>query len=962
MLSVERGVPERRRGGTRRVQRAHARPDLIAIAAVAVLVGLGLTHLDTLGARSLALHQAAAIGAGLLLVLPLRRLRAGHLRRIAWASYAVSVLLLGAVAALGTVTNGAQRWLAVGSVSFQPSEFAKIALLLALAHVLTMDRRWYQRLGLAALVAAPPILLVALQPDLSTTTVLAAFTVAMLVLGRIPLLALAGVVGAAAAAAPFAEHLLHPYQLERLNAFLSGSTSADGPGWTIQQAHIALAWGGLTGQAHRPMHLLIAEYLPERETDLAFASLVEQRGIVAGVLIVLAAAGLVWRLATAARHARTRPAGMAAAGFAALFGIEVLISVAANLGLLPTAGVPLPLVSYGGTAAVMHIVAVALVLRLRAETQTHELWVLPRSRRTHPRLIRLTALSVTALLIAMIGFVWNLQERDGEALRAAGMTQMTRCVRIPAPRGEITDRHGTPLVRDTEQDRVWIVPALLTEPARDQLAALTARSITEIEKVAAASPESIMVDVATVPPAVAARVEQARLPGVLIVPDPGRVYRYGRLLGPMLGWTGVATGDDMKRWPDLPLGAMVGRAGLEQQYDPILRGSDGQQCVYVNPAGTPVAMGPRTDPVPGHSLRLSIDLGLQRRLTASLATALKAGNAPADLGAAVMLDPRDGEVLAMASLPSYDSNVFGPPIDQAALSALEQRPGHPLLEHVTQAVAPPGSTFKLVVAAANMVHGAIPPKEVVPSGSAWTLNGHTFHNWTDLPPQNLAQAIAWSNDVYFYKLAMKLGPAAIASVARQLGVGRPTGIDLPGEASGFLGTPSNVPRGTWYPGSTALLGIGQGALSVTPLQDAVWTAGVATGSVVTPHLALSYGTAGAQTALNSPAPKRLTFAGKLGPVREGMRQVVTNGTALALRDLPVPAGGKTGTAEDPTAPGDGTDSWLSAVAPLHPGGGALPEVAATAYVHGGDGHDTATRIVHDALKYFFAHKRSILAP
>jgi cell division protein FtsI/penicillin-binding protein 2 len=282
-----------------------------------------------------------------------------------------------------------------------------------------------------------------------------------------------------------------------------------------------------------------------------------------------------------------------------------------------------------------------------------------------------------------------------------------------------------------------------------------------------------------------------------------------------------------------------------------------------------------------------------------------------------------------------------------------------MLQHVTQAVAPPGSTFKLVVASADMVHRAVPPGEVVPTGGSWTLYGHTFHNWSVLPPQNLVQAIAWSNDVYFYKLAWQLGPHAIASVARQLGVGRPTGIDLPGESGGFLGTPASE-GDQWYPGSTVLMGIGQGYLDVTPLQDAVWTSGVATGSVVTPHLGLAYGAPGRQTALTWPQPRRLPFAGELGPVREGMRQVVTNGTDLALQGLPVPVGGKTGTAEDPTAPGAGTDSWLSAVAPFHPSGGKLPEVEATAYVHGGDGHDTSSQIVLDALKYFFAHQRAVL--
>ena len=121
----------------------------------------------------------------------------------------------------------------------------------------------------------------------------------------------------------------------------------------------------------------------------------------------------------------------------------------------------------------------------------------------------------------------------------------------------------------------------------------------------------------------------------------------------------------------------------------------------------------------------------------------------------------------MASLPSYDDNVFGPPVDSGALDRAASAAGDPMLEHVTRAVAPPGSTFKLVVASADMAQPAIQPDAVIPTGGSWTLFGDTFNNWSVLPPQNLRQAIAWSNDVYFYQLAWALGPEAIVSAARQ---------------------------------------------------------------------------------------------------------------------------------------------------------------------------------------------------
>ena len=178
----------------------------------------------------------------------------------------------------------------------QPSELAKLGLVLVLAQVLGSDRPWPRRLAAALAVAALPIALVVAQPDLSTAAVLCALTATMLVLGRIPLKVLVVFLVAAVLLLPFAERWLHPYQQERLHAFLSGSTDVNGSGWTILQSHVALAWGGLTGGEEHPLHRLVSLYLPSRETDLAFTSLVEQHGILAGALAVLAAAVLVWRV------------------------------------------------------------------------------------------------------------------------------------------------------------------------------------------------------------------------------------------------------------------------------------------------------------------------------------------------------------------------------------------------------------------------------------------------------------------------------------------------------------------------------------------------------------------------------------------------------------------------------------------------------------------------------------------
>lgn len=962
MLSLERGGPGRARPAMLQAALTHARPDVLAVVAAATLALLGLLNLDALGEHVRARHQAVVVVVGLVLLVGLTRFRSAGLRWCGWLCYVSSVVLLGAVELAGVSAYGAQRWIVLGPLSLQPSELAKLGLVLVLAVVLTVDRSWRWRFAVGMGVAAVPLGLVFLQPDLSTTLVLGSLTVAMLVLGRLPWRAVVMMLAVAGGSAPFLVHLLHPYQLERISAFLDRSNSAGGPGWSIEQAHIAIASGGFTGQAHQPLGGLLASYLPNRETDLAFASLVQQWGFLGGGLAVLAAALLVWRVAIASRHARTPAGALAAAGVAALVGVEVVVSVATNLGLMPTAGVPFPMLGYGGTTAAMHLAALGMVLGIRNEGARRELWFSRAWRGRQPRLVRLAALTVCSALLAMGAFAWDLARSQGPELRTAGLDQMTRCVRVPAPRGVITDRHGAPLAVNVPRYEVWVVPALLDAAARDRLAALVARPRSVVDRLVSGPQSSITVKVASLPAEAARRVSGVDLPGVLVVQSPRRQYPYATLLAPMLGWVGVATPDDERRWPGLPSGEIVGRAGLEQTYDPILRGVDGKLCVYVSPAGVPVAMGPRIPAVSGAGLRLTLDLRLQRRLTTNLATALRGfpGEPRGDIGGAVVMRPSDGEVLAMASLPSYDDNVFGPPVDARALSGLYDAPGHPMLDKVTQVGAPPGSTFKLVVAAADMAHPVVPPDQVVPTGGSWTLGNHTFGNWMVLPPQDLVQAIAWSNDVYFYKLAWALGPDRIISTARDLGVGAPSGIDLPGESAGYLGTPVSVAqRGeAWYPGSTVILGIGQGYLTATPLQNARWTGGVATGSVVTPHLGLAFESSpGSFTRLAWPNPSRLPFAGRLGPVRAGMAAAATSGTASILRALPVSSGAKTGSAEDPSSLNGAPDSWFSAVAPL-----ARPAVVSTSFVRGG-GHGVSTsgHVVLPTLLYFFAHRADIVA-
>jgi cell division protein FtsI/penicillin-binding protein 2/cell division protein FtsW (lipid II flippase) len=966
-------APRRRRPRHSRQERRNLRSgafDLLAVVAALALVVLGLANLYLVGAPELATRQAMIAGGGVLALALFWRVRVRMLGVMSWASYATAVVLLAAVLVVGVTANGATRWIGIGSFSLQPSELAKLGLLLVLAAVLGSTRPAWQRFTLAVVLAAVPIGLTLVQPDLSTTTLLAVLAASMLVMGRIPARFLLPLVAAAVVAAPLVIGLLRPYQVERLGSFLVGAhESPTGSGWAVRQAQIAVGSGTLFGRTDDPLRLLRAEYLPERETDLALASLVGQWGLVAGAGAVLAAIILVWRLALASRAPRTTLGALVGGGLAILMGIETVVSAGGNLGLLPLAGVPFPLLSYGGTALVVHLAAIGVVLAVRRDGARRRLWAMPRWRNPRPRLIRLTALGLSALLVSFGLYGWRLQSSQGEALALAGQEQMTRCFPLPAPRGAITDRHDAPLAVNaadvgTGVDQVLVVPALVrARPADvDRLADLVGRPREDLRaQIASAAGPTLSLPVAEVQRGTGDAVAAAGIAGVFAVPEPRRSYPAGSLLGPVLGFTGVATPDDVARWPNLPPGEIVGRAGLEQQYDAVLRGVDGRQCLYVDPQGVPVALGERQDPVPGANVRLSLDLGLQRQLDASLAAAVRAQPRPTGkIGAAVAMDPKSGQILAIASTPSFDNNVYGPPLDPAALRNVADGPGSPMLEHVTQAVAPPGSTFKLVVAAANQAHPVFAPQRAIPTGADFTYGGHTFGNWKPMGPMNLVQSIAMSNDVYFYKLAVALGPDAVIDTARALGVGQRTGIDLPAESAGYLGTPDSVRAdgGTWFGGSTVILGIGQGYLQVTPLQNARWTAAVATGNLVTPRLGLAVGTGGGTyAALPPPATAPLPFAGALGPIRDGMRAAVAGGTAVQLADLPVPVGAKTGTAQDGGLRDGSYDNWTTAAAPQDD-----PEIVVTALVQGpGTGGNNAKSVVSDGLRHYLDHKDAVLA-
>ncbi len=926
------------------------------VTAVVALVALGMLNMISTGMSSLAVRHAAIAAVGLGAMWATSRMRIAALSRFGWALFTASVVLLAAVPLIGIATKGAQRWLNLGVFTLQPSEIAKLALVLVPAAILAGGYTLGRFVGVL-IVSALPIALVALQPDLSTAVVLVATVLLMLVLGRVPLRSLFPLFALGLASLPLAVLFLRPYQLERIHVFLSGGgADPQGSGWAAWQADIAIGSAGWWGLGREPDYDLRARYLPESQHDLAFASLVYGWGLAAGIAVVLAVVIIVWRSVVAARTARTREAALVAAGVGGLFGLHTAVSVAQSLSLLPHTGMPIPVFSYGGTASIVGFVSIGLVLAVRRDGVTRQLWATESTKRRLPRGVTAGAVVTTASLVAMSVFAYQLQTDHGTELRATSDTQMLRCIRLPAERGQILDRAGVPVATNVAEYTVAVVARMFAESnpsAHHELAALLGITPEQLEEELRSDGE-LQVVLGRVGPDQARAIVDARLPWVLVYPTGRRQYPHGEVLASLLGYVGVADRQDMEVWPTLALGSRVGKAGLERQYDALLRGVDGRQCVYVDPSGRPVGTGERVDPIHGHDLRLHLDLGMQQAATEALAQAVRTSGG--DLGAAVVMDARTGAVLALASVPGYDNNVYGPPADLAAIEAQTagSGPGR-MLNHAVQTAVPPGSTFKIVTASTNAAFDVLSPDAYLAGGAAYTYGGHTFANWQPMGPNNLLGAIQWSDNVYFYQLADLLGPYRIAETAAELGVGAPSGIDLPAESTGFLGTPDNVESigGAWYPGSTLLMGIGQGTVTATPIQVARWTAGIASGQVVTPQLAAAYGP-GDAVPIPTGVPHRLSFADKLEPVRAGMRASASAGTAGQLASLPVSAAAKTGTAEDPSAPGKGLNAWFSAVVPAE-----APEVVVTALVRGGGfGSATSGPVVKGLLERYLAQTRA----
>jgi penicillin-binding protein 2 len=545
---------------------------------------------------------------------------------------------------------------------------------------------------------------------------------------------------------------------------------------------------------------------------------------------------------------------------------------------------------------------------------------------------------------------------------------------LPPARGRIFDRHGVPLARNSPTYRVLVTREQTTNlrATLDALAHLIPVSDDQIDTVIAEAgqrrgfvPITVREDL-TWTELSRVEVNAPNLPGVSLDAGLLRDYPVGPLMAHVLGYVGPVseselTGDPLLELPEF----RIGKNGIEKVYDKVLRGRAGISRFEVNALGREIKELYRYDGEPGRDLTLTIDLDLQRYVYERLSSEQSA--------AVVVLDVQTGDVLALASVPTFDPREFIDGLSRDRWRALTTNANTPLVNKAIGGQYPPGSTFKLLVALASLEAGATGPDYEVVCPGYIQLGDHQFHCWKRWGHGrlNLVGAIEQSCDVYFYDLARRLGVDAIAAMARRFGLGHALGIDLPGERPGLV--PDRAwklaTRGVpWQLGETLITGIGQGYMEATPLQLAVMAARIANGRhAVVPRLVHGMGGADdANVALAAEPPAALGISDwSLRFVKQGMYQVVNgeHGTAREARldGSDVALAGKTGTsqvrritrAERATSVRKNDDKpWeerdhalFVAFAPFREPRYALAVVVE----HGGSGAQTASPIARDVM-------------
>jgi penicillin-binding protein 2 len=604
--------------------------------------------------------------------------------------------------------------------------------------------------------------------------------------------------------------------------------------------------------------------------------------------------------------------------------------------------------------------------------------------------------------------LWALQVLSGSQYLNAAQNNQLRLIRVPAPRGPILDRNGLVLVTNVPGSSVQIRPAdLPKDPAErlvllDRLSQVVGTPLRRIQRAVARRAGDPLTPI-TVKRGVEERVvyflseRRSEFPGVEVAHTYLRHYPRKALAAHVLGHVGEATQDQLEANEAIELGDEVGQSGVEAAYDEFLRGTSGRAHLRVDSLGRPRSgIVPSQQPLPGYALRLTIDARLQQAAEAALRYGIQTAIANeawyADGGAVVAMDPRNGQILALASNPTYRPSVFVGRTDPKKLAPLLNRRvaeehNVPILNRAVAGQYAPGSTWKPVTALAAMEEHVLSPDEPVSCTPTYESHEQVFNNWTDAfdRAMTLPEAIETSCDTYFYQVGERfydLGPERghpFQAWASRFGFGVKPGLDIGPEEDGLLPTPGwrkltfkSAEDRLWKPGDSIQLAIGQKDLQVTPLQMARFYSLIANGGkLVTPHLGLQAEQpdedavrATVQTRFVARAPQVVDLdPHALARLRDGLYLAThgINGTATAVfGSFPVRIAGKTGTAEKWSEEhGQMLDqSWWCGYGPTE-----KPELVVCVVIeNGGHGGSAAAPAALKVFEHYFGERATEVTP
>jgi penicillin-binding protein 2 len=569
-----------------------------------------------------------------------------------------------------------------------------------------------------------------------------------------------------------------------------------------------------------------------------------------------------------------------------------------------------------------------------------------RSRRAVALLI-----GATSLLSLHLFRLAQLQIVQGNYHRQLADHNHIRPIPIVSDRGNILDRQGKVLAANQLSRSVYLYP-------REQTPAGWKASAPRLGEIFGVEPDKILAQLEKTgyrsakpfrlvrnikEEAFTAWAENGYIPGVEIQPESNRVYPYKNLGAHILGYIGEATEEQLKQNPEMPMGMTVGQMGLERMADDNLRGTWGSRLIEVDARGQELRMLGTQKPVSGRELQTTLDLRLQQAAEKGLA---------GRRGAVVVLDVKTGGIIAMASGPTFDPNMFTRRITQKDVDQVFNNPDKPFLNRALQGY-PPASTFKIVSSVAGLQSGKYTPSSTIMTAGAIVVGGVAFHEHGSggYGAIGFQEALTVSSNTFFYQVGMKVGPEEINKWGHKLGIGE-TRTALDGESMGLIPTPETKNQFSdepWYAGDTVTMAIGQGMVTVTPMEMAVMISAIANGGKrVKPHFTFE------QAQKPEMQPEEIGLSpSTLKTIQDGLIAVVKEGTARSLSDGSIPpTAGKTGTAE---VPGGEDNSMYVGYGPVKD-----PQIAVAIVIErGGFGAEAAVPIAHEVYRaYFNQNKKS----